>query len=131
MPLDLPTCKLEVFDTYFDDGSCTMTWIWLPTAVLPSQRAEFAKLGRIGTGDLAGDLALHRARVAELVATGLTPLTMEGVDDYLRLERHYVLREIPLKIATTYALGFFCFIAIGGMVVARIVLAIVRWGSAA
>jgi hypothetical protein len=117
---------LEAFDTYFDNGSCTMTWIRLPQAALPSQRAELGKTGRIGTGNLADDLALHRARVAELVATGLTPLRMEGVDDYLELARHYVLRELPLTMAARYVFRLLCFVAIGGMVVAGILLAITR-----
>lgn len=119
--------KLEAFDTYFDDGSYTMTWSRLPgEVVLPSQRAAIAKTGRIGTGELADDLALHRARVAELVGTGLTPLRMGGVDDYLKLERHFVLRHMPLASAINLTLGLFFFVAIGGIVVVRIMMTVLR-----
>ena len=61
----------EAFDTYFDDGSCLMTWVQTPAL---TAKAIIDDTGSTGTGDFARDLLAHRTAVAVRTATRRTVL---------------------------------------------------------
>lgn len=113
----------EAFDTYFDDGSCLMTWVQTP-ALTAQQIID--DTGRTGTGDFARDLLAHRTAVAVRTAAGLTALRIADVDAHLAIGEHYMLREIPLGLAWRYVLTLLVFVTLGAMGLAKILTAVAR-----
>jgi len=111
----------DAFDTYLDDGSCVMTWSRL---TVPGGKSVIAETGTGGTGDLAEDLETHRAQVAKRGLTGRTPLELASAEDYAAITKHYFLHELPLALATRYAMMLLFVIALGAFVVVRIAMAI-------
>lgn len=109
----------EAFDTYFDDGSCLMTWIATPALAAKKFTDD---MGHTGTGDFARDLLAHRTAVAVRSATGGTALRLADLDSHIAVGQHYMLHEIPLSLAWRYVLSLVLVSAFALATLVKIVL---------
>jgi hypothetical protein len=87
--------------TYFQDGSCVITWNHPPRT--PSDDNLDS---RAGSGWLTRDIEDHRAAVARWgQLRGTHPLLVDGPDAVAGLMDHYYRHVVPRSMATSYLRG--------------------------
>lgn len=89
------------FSTYFQDGSCVLTWSHPPQTPSTDRLAS-----RAGTGDLGRDLDDHRAATKDWAAQRETePLVIDGPSAVAGLIDHYYRYVVPKSAAASFLLG--------------------------
>jgi hypothetical protein len=102
------------FSTYFQDGSCMLTWSHPPQTPSDDRLAS-----RAGSGELARDLEDHRAAVAGWAEQrGTQPLVVDGPDAVAGLLDHYYRYVVPKSMAVSYLIGLLLLLLIASWVVA-------------
>jgi len=87
--------------TYFDDGSCILTWSHPP--MTPSTDALAS---RAGTGELRADYHSHRDACSDWCRARRTrALVVDGPDAVARLIGHYYRYVVPKSAALTYTVS--------------------------
>jgi hypothetical protein len=81
--------------TYFDDGSCQLTWSHASPRTLTNP-GSLVSTG--GTGNLRADLASHVARVKDALDGGRHFLRIDDIEISVELSRHYYRHVAPLKL---------------------------------
>lgn len=81
--------------TYFDDGSCHVTWGHANPRTLTSP-GFLVSTG--GTGALRADLAAHVARVKDELESGRRFIQIDDIATAVELSRHYARQLTPLTL---------------------------------